>query len=119
MAIIYPSINTSNFATNGSNSFTGNQTINGNIVLTGSLVNGNAKYPIYVLDITTVDIFSASYNAAKYTVLVETSTGPYHVQTADILLAHNNSSVLITPYGVTSTNGSILASFDAQINEAI
>lgn len=45
MAIIYPSINTSNFATNGSNTFNGDQSINGKINLTGSVVNGNTKPP--------------------------------------------------------------------------
>ena len=44
-AITGSSIDTSSFATTGSNTFVGNQTINGNVNITGSLTASGLKYP--------------------------------------------------------------------------
>jgi hypothetical protein len=116
MSIIYPNINVTNFATTGSNTFVGDQTITGTINLTGAVEDYNAKVTVNTATSGVVNQFSASHNAARFTAMVETSTGTYHVQSADLLLAHNNASVLITPYALTCTSGSFLASFDAQIS---
>jgi hypothetical protein len=116
MSIIYPNINVTNFATTGSNTFVGDQTITGTINLTGAVEDYNAKVTVNTATSGVVNQFSASHNAARFTAMVETSTGTYHVQSADLLLAHNNSSVLITPYALTCTSGSYLAIFDAQIS---
>ena len=116
MAIIYPSINTSNFATNGSNTFTGDQTVNGNINLTGSTVNGNSKTSITTGNSSVVAIFSNINRAGRFIAMVETSTGTYHVQASDLLLSNNGSNTLITPYAFTSTSGGYLATFDAALN---
>lgn len=116
MAIIYPSINTSNFATNGSNAFNGDQSINGNVNLTGSIVNGNTKTTITTGNSGVVSTFSNTNRAGRFTVMVETATGTYHVQASDILLSNNGSNVLITPYAFTSTSGGYLATFDASLN---
>jgi hypothetical protein len=85
-----------------------------NQTLSGTLVSFNTKVNIATANSGVVDQFTGSYKATRYTIMAETTTGTYHVQTADILLAHNNSNVLITPYAVTCTSGSYLASFDAQ-----
>lgn len=116
MAIIYPSINTSNFATNDSNTFTGQQTINGNIVLSGSVVNGNSKTSISSGGSTAVATFANSNRAGKFIAMIETTTGTYHVQASDLLLSNNGSNALITPYAFTSTSGGYLATFDASMN---
>ena len=119
MAIIYPSINTSNFATNSSNTFTGNQDINGNINLTGSLVNGNSKVSITSGNSGSVASFSDTNRSGKFTAMIETTTGTYHVQACELLLSNNGSSALITPYAFTSTSGGYLATFNASLNSGI
>lgn len=116
MAIIYPSINTSNFATNGSNTFAGDQTVNGNINLTGSIINGNTKTSINTGNSSVVASFSNTNRAGRFTAMIETSTGTYHVQASDLLLSNNGSSALITPYAFTSTSGNFLATFNASLN---
>lgn len=95
---------------------TGSTALSGNLQLNGALVNNNDKILLDSLLATVIDSADISTKCAKYTLLVETATGTYHVQSCDLLLANNGSTVLITPYAVVSTNGSYLASFDAQIN---
>ena len=97
-----------------SDSFSANSSSFNAVTLTGSLVYANPKVNITTANSGVVDQFTGSYKATRYTIMAETTTGTYHVQTADVLLAHNNSNVLITPYAVTCTSGSYLASFDAQ-----
>lgn len=119
MSIIYPNaapINLESFATTGSNSFIGDQTITGAINLTGAVEDYNAKVTVVTATSGVVNQFSASHNAARFTAMVETSGGAYHVQSADLLLAHNNSQILITPYAYTCTSASYLALFDARYN---
>ena len=119
MAIIYPSINTSNFATNGSNTFSGNQNINGNVNLTGSIVNGNTKTSITSGNSGAVASFPDSNRSGRFTAMVETTTGTYHVQSCELLLSNNGSTALITPYAFTSTSGGYLATFNASLSSGI
>jgi len=119
MSIIYPiasPINLSGFATTGSNTFIGDQTITGNVNLIGALEDYSAKIAVPTATSGVINQFSASHNVAKFTYMAETTTGTYHVQAGELILAHNDSQILITPYAFGSTKGNFLALFDAQIN---
>jgi hypothetical protein len=94
----------------------GSTAVSGNVQLIGAIINGNLKTNVSTASPTIVDFTSKNTKCAKYVILVETTTGIYHVQSQDLLLANNGSTVLITPYALTTTNGTNLAVFDAQIN---
>lgn len=97
--------------------------VNGNVIVTGSLtittgsiVTANPKTLINAGSSSIVDTYSINNRTARFTAMAETTTGTYHVQSIDLLVANNGSSALITPYALVSTNGAYLASFDVAIN---
>lgn len=85
-------------------------------ITTGSIVTANPKTLINAGSSSIVDTYSINNRTARFTAMAETTTGTYHVQSIDLLVANNGSSALITPYALVSTNGAYLASFDVAIN---
>lgn len=85
-------------------------------ITTGSILTANPKTLVNVGSSSVVDTYSINNRTARFTAMVETTTGTYHVQSIDLLVANNGSSALITPYALVSTNGAYLASFDVAIN---
>jgi len=119
MSIVYPNaapINIESFATTGSNSFHGDQTITGNINLFGATQDYNPKITVPALSSAVVNQYSSNSKVGKFTYMAETKSGPYHVQSGQLLLLHNDSNIQIIPYALTNTTASVIVKFDAQLN---
>jgi len=90
------------------------------IQLAGPLINDpSSPTPFSSTDIgpgevKNIDVFSQQFNAAKYIVLAKSIN---HSQIAEILVVKNPTGVLATPYAISHTSVSPLATFGVQKND--